>query len=172
MRHTRLGNTVAHSLPYCQLSALQLLANHLENNGDMPTPFWIDTVCLPFQKDAKKRALSEVRRAFQLAAKTIILEPALSNISVGSAQDALFHLRYSQWKSRLWTIQEGVLSDKLYVQFKNRVWGLKDILQEYENSSSSQQLLKQFSAFQEIDQPWLMAAVSSFDRDLKIVSIA
>jgi hypothetical protein len=167
VRQIGLGNTKSHSLPYCQLSSLQMIANELLSISDCPTPFWIDTACLPLRRDMKKQALRKIHRVYQSASKAIILDPSLFQSSVGSAQDALFRIRYSQWKGRLWTLQEGVLANELFVRFRNRTYNLEDLIQQYEKSS--QMLLVVSSILQGIDNERLNSALAAFDQDIKTV---
>jgi len=168
VRHVGLGNTNTHSLPYCQLSSLQMIANDLISISDSPTPFWIDTACLPLRRDTKKLALRKIHKVYQSASKVIILDPSLFQCSVGSAQDALFRIRYSQWKSRLWTLQEGVLANELFVRFRNQTYKLEELIQHFEKSPHPK-LLTASATLQTIDNERLGSALAAFDQDIKTV---
>jgi hypothetical protein len=167
VRQIGLGNQKTHSLPYCQLSSLQMIANELLGAYSKPTPFWIDTACLPLRRDLKKRALRNIHRVYQSATKVIILDPSLFQFCVGCSQDALFRIRYSPWKSRLWTLQEGVLAKELHVKFQNRTFRLNELVEQYEKSAPH--LLTVSSTLQDIDNDRLNFILASFDKDIKMV---
>lgn len=124
VRHLGLGSSTSNTLPYCQLSRLQTLA------GTMP--FWIDTMCVPLPKKARKVALLSAPHIFAAATAVLVLDPCLHRHAVGSATEALLRIKYSIWAKRLWTIQEGALANNLRFQFFNGVRSLDDMLSEYE----------------------------------------
>lgn len=167
VRHIGLGNREAHSLPYCQLSSLQMIANELLGAAANPALFWIDTICLPLKYKVRKRTLRKIHRVYQSAAKVIILDPSLFRRSVGSVQEAIFRIRYSAWKRRLWTLQEGVVAKELYVKFRNRTFRLDELIGQYEQSS--QPLLSPRRPLRWINNDWLKSALDSFDHDIKTV---
>jgi hypothetical protein len=130
VRHLGLGNLFSTSLPYCQLVSLQMLAN--EALGTERAPFWIDTMCLPLDRDRRMSSLRHVSSIYKLAAKVVVVDPSMYQHAVDSAEECLFRIRYSAWKERLWTLQEGVLAQELYFKFKNKTVGLAAIVREYE----------------------------------------
>jgi hypothetical protein len=113
VRSTGLGNFLQNSLPYCQLTLLQILVNQVCPSQTTPVPFWIDTIGLPVDCTSRKPALRSIRPIFQQAKKILVLDPALFHHAVASEQEALIRIRYSAWKKRLWTLQEGALAQSL-----------------------------------------------------------
>ncbi|KAL8862528.1 MAG: hypothetical protein Q9178_001026 [Gyalolechia marmorata] len=139
IRYVGLGNAQSHALPYCQLCFLQMTANEVSGAGTSATvgentQFWIDTMCLPLDRAAKKAALRGLHEVYTSAYKVVVLDPSLLEAAVSSAQDAVFRIRYSLWKTRLWTLQEGMLAREVYIRFKNRTHRLGELVTEYEGS--------------------------------------
>jgi hypothetical protein len=163
VRHLGLGNLTSTSLPYCQLASLQLLANEL--SGTTRAPFWIDTMCLPLERNRRNSSLKVISSVYKLAAKVVVLDPTLYHHAVSSAEECIFRIRYSAWKERLWTLQEGVLAQDLHFKFKNKIVALAEILQQHESTTA--QLLPRVLASHKTDVSWLHFALEGLVSDLK-----
>jgi len=123
-----LGSSRSHSLPDCQLAFLQDIADVVSSSGSKPAKFWLDTLSIPLERAARKAALGGANQIFSTASSVVVLDSYLMRASVGSAFDAMLRIRYSAWASRLWTIQEGAVSKRLYIKFANIVYCYKDLL--------------------------------------------
>lgn len=123
-----LGSSKPHSLPDCQLTFLQDVANEVSCSSGKLAKFWLDTLCIPLEGVARKAALSGANKIFGMASTVVVLDSYLMCASVGSAFDAMLRIRYSAWASRLWTIQEGAISARLCVKFANTTYRYKDLL--------------------------------------------
>jgi hypothetical protein len=163
VRHLGLGNLLSTSLPYCQLASLQMLAN--ESLGTERAPFWIDTMCLPLDRERRISSLRQVSSIYKLATKVVVLDPSMYQHAVDSAEECLIRIRYSAWKDRLWTLQEGVVAQELYFQFKNKTVGLVTTVREYEAGLA--RLLHPVRMSHTPDINWLHYALDGLAIDMK-----
>ncbi|CAF9922237.1 hypothetical protein IMSHALPRED_005632 [Imshaugia aleurites] len=115
-----LGNRSANSLPNCQLARLGNMLDQFSEDGKRPL-VWLDTLCCPVDLEAKLMALSQMRRTYAKAEKTLILDSTLYNCEGRNLSAAELHARIltSGWMRRLWTLQEGALASHPLVQFKD-----------------------------------------------------
>ncbi|RVX70522.1 hypothetical protein B0A52_05173 [Exophiala mesophila] len=101
--------------------------------------FWLDTICVPVKPedvDIRKMAISSMASIYEEAHSVLVLDEGLMNTSLHPSEDAVkiralnrqskppfspkqlvFSLLFSDWWRRLWTLQEGVLPDYLFVAF-------------------------------------------------------
>ena len=135
VRMAGLGNDSANALPFCQLSLLQSLTDQLDVMDPDGTFFWIDTLCLPSNRRLRKTALRTARKIFAGASHVLVLDPPLYRHTFSSAQEALIRIRYSSWKRRVWTIEEGFLAKKLVFRFANCLITLDALLEQFRQES-------------------------------------
>jgi hypothetical protein len=103
--------------------------------------FWLDTICVPVQPanvDVRKMAISRMAQVYEQAHSVLVLDEGLLHTSLrtddktiktvsggGPARppppirqkDLVMSVMFSDWWRRLWTLQEGVLPDYLFVAF-------------------------------------------------------
>lgn len=103
--------------------------------------FWLDTVCVPVQPedaDVRKMAISSMAAIYEDAHSVLVLDEGLMRTRLRSTEGAVgtgsldtqirgqppfrqkqlvLSLLFSDWWRRLWTLQEGVLPDYLFVAF-------------------------------------------------------
>jgi len=172
VRSKGLGNS-SNALPYCQLSLIQTIADDLTVGSEAATPFWIDTMCIPQRREARKRCLSQVRQIHQQASKVVVLDPSLYRYSVGSSQEALLRIRYSSWAKRLWTIQEGALAQSLCFKFANCFKLLEDLLANHEKTPDIFLFVRHKTALVPywLDLKLLFSLLLHLDNDIKEVDI-
>jgi hypothetical protein len=91
--------------------------------------WWCDTLCVPVDskfRQAKKKAIKNMRQIYQDASKVLVLDGDLSNRSFhGSVVEAYLRIVTSVWMRRLWTFQEGFVARNLYIQFQEGAVALK-----------------------------------------------
>lgn len=174
VRSAGFGNDSLSSLFYCQLLLLQNLANEICQSEISPVLFWIDTLCLPIDRSARNSALSSIRRIFHAAGKVLVLDPALFHHVVVSEQEALIRIRYSKWKKRLWTLQEGAIARTLCFRFANRIWTLDNLLSGFSTAFTTNFLERVLPEPRSIGNFWdlpspekLALALARFDDDIK-----
>ncbi|EFY95290.2 HET domain protein [Metarhizium robertsii ARSEF 23] len=136
VRSVGLGNDRKNSLPFCQLTLIQVLVNQIDppQNEQTDTAFWIDTMALPTDLRRRKPMLSSLRRVFGTATAVLVLDPSLSTHCFRSAEEALIQIRYSLWKQRLWTIEEAFFARRLIFRFANRMVSLDELLTAFSAS--------------------------------------
>jgi Heterokaryon incompatibility protein (HET) len=122
-----LGNPRTNSLPLCQLTRVQQMANlaHALDN-DVPTypvAFWMDTLCVPVEpqhKEHRQTAIRRMRDTYARAKKVLVLD---SEIQSGSREaqflECSARIFTSSWLRRLWTLQEGVFANDICFQFRD-----------------------------------------------------
>lgn len=125
-----LGNPHENTMPSCQLQTLNKLVQSLYRGKGGPIPFWIDTLCCPANSsNGKRMAIWKMRDTYAYANKVLVLDNALRSMEVTgrSVAELAFYIRSSNWSSRLWTFQEGVLPETLIFQFLNATLDSEEI---------------------------------------------
>lgn len=85
-----------------------------------PMLFWIDPLCCPVRLDqAKDLALKRMAETYSKAAHVLVLDAELQFVRHQEIQpyEALLRVFSSAWVQRLWTLQEGALARRLWIQF-------------------------------------------------------
>ena len=117
-----MGNPKANSLPQCQLARLSDIIDSMDDDGQRAM-IWLDTFCCPVDPDAKRIALSRMRRTYFEARKVLVLDSSLYCYNSQDLQPAEINARIltSPWMRRLWCLQEGALARgvSLWVYFKD-----------------------------------------------------
>jgi len=167
IRNRGLGNTTGHGLPHCQLALLQEIANDAVPSTSQSVPFYIDTICVPLGVQEKKNALNLLPKVFREASAVVVLDPVLMTATVGSDVDCLIRMRYSDWKTRLWTLQEGSLAKKLLFRFANRIVDIDELLQRFDAEAPLSILAHALDSHQPAHDPKFMSRLLAFNRDLK-----
>ncbi|KAL6719516.1 hypothetical protein ACLMJK_003757 [Lecanora helva] len=118
------GNPNRNFLPICQLRLLQDRVNTLFPSERHPVPFWMDSLCVPVGRKywpVRNIVLNRLKSTFKSADRIIVFDSSFEIIGEEVApEEALIRIRYLPWSSRLWTMQEGRLSRKVYFQFKDK----------------------------------------------------
>lgn len=128
-----MGNPRRNSLPRCQLYKLQTRVNALYNRGkDGSIPFWIDTLCVPLKQNARKQAISMMRKTFENADAVLVFDSSLLPYSVHtSSEEVMMRISHCRWVTRLWTFQEGVLARRLLFQFSDGATSIEELMERY-----------------------------------------
>lgn len=122
-----LGNINGNALPRCQLLQLRKLTQALRAKSSPDNPeaellFWCDTLCCPATPgEGKNRVLAQMKNIYEQAACVLVLDSSLRAYErrAMSLEETCARIITSGWMRRLWTLQEGVLSD---VQGRRRLW--------------------------------------------------
>lgn len=89
-----LGNTVANSLPACQVKRLHGHVSSLSDKIDGPPhrrdiALWIDTLGVPLEKESRKLALKAMHSTYDHATGVLVLDEELVNVSVKSSPEEI-----------------------------------------------------------------------------------
>lgn len=118
-----LGNPHGNTLPECQLNILQEWVSklYIALGGEGHCSFWIDTLCIPVDsKEARWTAIQDMHDVYSKAFAVLVVSQDLYNIKAPSdCEEALVRIASSNWMTRLWTLQEGVLAERLFFQFED-----------------------------------------------------
>ena len=120
-----MGNEQSNALPECQIRRLSHLLYNLKAINDTPLIVWMDTLCCPVSSEkGRSLAISFMQRTYQNSIATLVLDVSLESIDISGLHDVeiLMRIAISQWQRRLWTLQEGFLSHKVYVQFRDEAY--------------------------------------------------
>ena len=144
-----LGNPFDNALPRCQLQHLKRIIQDLisgsTSGDDSPESLlWIDTLCCPVgPEDAKRRALSEIKRTYEQATYVLVIDSTLQACTSETMDpiEIWASMMLSGWMRRLWTLQEGALparDQRLWFQFRDKAASfrsLRQVLAKLGNSS-------------------------------------
>ncbi|KUL81574.1 hypothetical protein ZTR_09851 [Talaromyces verruculosus] len=108
--------------------------------------FWMDTLCIPVGAqygEQKKLSIRKMRHIYQEASAVLVLDYGMmqSTISLQTASQTAFpvpkarltaiercaRLYTSNWTRRLWTLQEGLLNNTVFLQWQNGPENLYDL---------------------------------------------
>jgi len=152
------GNRLSNGLPECQLknimakvSALYAvpraersamvplfgpLTRHKPRDPHrQPAGFWMDTLCVPVgeaQKDLRRMAILQMRDIYEGADRVLVLDDRVQKLSLTNSPfcDRAVGLIISNWQSRIWTLQEGIMAQQLFIQFSDGVCTLRELQDE------------------------------------------
>ena len=105
------------------------------NNFKGTDNFWIDTLAIPVgdeYKDQRKQALSSIYNLYKGAKCTIVLDSTLMSTEkeAGYVHPAMT-ITLSGWMTRLWTLQEAILSKQLYFNFSDQIYSMDHLEKNY-----------------------------------------
>jgi Heterokaryon incompatibility protein (HET) len=139
-----LGNPKHNSLPKCQLSYIRRRAANISTSHSSlmtnlraggsenpPLLIWLDTLCCPIEPaQLKTLALNQMRSTYAGAQEVLVLDASLQCFDfhkIGLVE-SLARFYTCGWMNRLWTLQEGILARRLWVQFKDGSFDLDQLM--------------------------------------------
>ncbi|KGO75195.1 Heterokaryon incompatibility [Penicillium italicum] len=126
-----LGNPTQNAIPICQLQTLNEMVAALPapSKPGNPAPFWLDTICCPVKEsEDQNTAIGFMRDTYEKASAVLVLDSSLltQNAKCLSDVEILIRIFCSPWTSRLWTLQEGALAERLFFQFADGPYDLQE----------------------------------------------
>jgi hypothetical protein len=131
-----LGNPVVdevrmNGLAQCQVPRLYGFLKKLSPGS--PVVFWMDTLCIPAlhptqYMEQRRAAIANMREIYMKATCVLVLDSELLQVcSHVSNLELMIRVVTSGWMRRVWTLQEGVLNEAIYVQLKDRTINLNQV---------------------------------------------
>ena len=117
-----MGNPYKNSLPLCILQELDYFVRHAQISPKIGQyHFWIDTICVPRQPDELRwAAIEPMREVYHQAECVLVMCRELAWLKLPSLpEEILVRIFRSKWMTRLWTLQEGALAQRLAFQFED-----------------------------------------------------
>ena len=130
------GNVNDSALPECQLLEIDAYVRKLQgttgSNTD-PGWFWMDTLCIPshliISTEYKEETRASFKRSTEEAVGTLVLDADIRQMSREfTYSEAFLRINFSSWSSRMWTLQEAVLTPRIFLQLKDDIADLQDIV--------------------------------------------
>lgn len=86
--------------------------------------FWLDTVCVPHQKAARRLACARMASSYECADRVLVLDAELQAWPYTPATDeeAILRIVTSGWNTRVWTLSEGILPKRLVFKFSDTMF--------------------------------------------------
>lgn len=135
-----LGNLHENSLPQCQTLRLHRLVSEASN---ISTRFWLDTLCIPLEKRGRSLALQMLDKTYTTAQRTLVLNVELMNTpALVTRSEILARIVTCSWMRRLWTLEEGILSDSFVntrkvFQLRERCVTMSELADKQETKADS-----------------------------------
>lgn len=106
-----LGNPHNNSLPRCQLRRLQSFVNELYDESLRPVSFWIDTICVPLERESRNQAIRRMGKTYQEADNVLVLDSWLMRSPCNEYGELnMLQVKCCTWTQRLWTLQECMIA--------------------------------------------------------------
>ncbi|KAF8241865.1 hypothetical protein K440DRAFT_641091 [Wilcoxina mikolae CBS 423.85] len=118
---------------------LSNLVRNLPDKAADIVHFWIDTIGCPpdasQQHSAQQLAISMMWQTYRNVCAVLVLDSWLQSQEMDIFYDAdvLIEIVCSAWNSRLWTLQEGALTDILFFQFSNGAYNIDEGIDRLKN---------------------------------------
>ena len=89
--------------------------------------FWIDTLCVPLVEPYRKQAIRKMKETYEAATKVLVIDQDM--LRAGRHEYLrLQSVALSDWMTRLWTLQEGILGDRnLCIAFSDGIYPLYEM---------------------------------------------
>jgi hypothetical protein len=96
--------------------------------------FWMDGLCVPEQRETRKRAIGLMGNAYRDAAAVLVIDAGIRSCSFDAPEEErLLRVLTSAWMQRMWTLQEALLTRKLVFEFSDKPATLDDLIPSREN---------------------------------------
>ncbi|KJZ71912.1 hypothetical protein HIM_08668 [Hirsutella minnesotensis 3608] len=101
---------------------------------------WIDTLCVPIDKEMRKVAIGMLKRYYSFATMTVVLDKELCALQHKqyAESELLLRIGLSGWMSRCWTMQEAIVAGgSLALRFHDGWYSLMDSVAFVRRQSST-----------------------------------
>lgn len=99
--------------------------------------FWMDTLCVPREKELRKKAILQMRYIYQYSHRVLVIDSTVLNLDIDAdLTTKFFRLYLSNYLRRLWTLQEAVLARSLIFQLKGGALTPRELSDQISNYDS------------------------------------
>lgn len=130
------GSETENGMKHCVLYMFSKLLETITtlrfgNKARVPEFFWIDTLTIPqgnYFATERRNAIRQMHNLYTRAQYTIVLDLSLMHATAGMGYSSpAMKITMSRWMTRMWTLQEAVLSKELYFVFKDRIYPMSHL---------------------------------------------
>ncbi|KAL9043127.1 MAG: hypothetical protein Q9214_003591 [Letrouitia sp. 1 TL-2023] len=115
----------------------QVTIQQTGKKSPVPELFWIDTLAIPVKEkyaEERVKAISQMHNIYTRAKYTVVLDLSLMQVQMGSGySNPAMKITMCKWMTRLWTLQEAVLSKNLYFRFLDRICSMDHLEQMFDD---------------------------------------
>ena len=118
----------------------QITLQRAGTGSSMHELFWIDTLAIPVQqtyKTQRAKAITQMHNIYVHAKYTIVLDLGLMQATMGPGYSSpAMKITMSKWMTRLWTLQEAVLSKNLFFYFHDYIYSMSNLEEMFAKEDS------------------------------------
>ncbi|KAK6528169.1 hypothetical protein TWF281_009420 [Arthrobotrys megalospora] len=93
-----------------------------EQDGDFECAIWVDTMCVPLEKEYRKLAIKTMNQVYRQARYVMVLDASIARHNFTTDEELMGRIVLSTWMRRVWTLQEAVIGmEKLTICTRDRV---------------------------------------------------
>ncbi|RPD73448.1 hypothetical protein L226DRAFT_488582, partial [Lentinus tigrinus ALCF2SS1-7] len=120
-----LGSVTEKGLPLCQVERIAPMVRALVPSG----AFWMDSLCIPAERNTRKRAIGLMARTYGEAAEVLVLDAGIRACRSDAAiEEKAVRVLTSGWAQRLWTLQEAMLACNLNFEFSDGITRIEELI--------------------------------------------
>ena len=126
-----LGNFSSNEVHACRLRDVSDYIHRLFLSESMDLEaeyFWLDSLCVPVEEcQTRKKAMGLMAKVYQECFAMLVIDSSLIHIKGVNLFEAGFRLWCSGWATRLWTLREFSLANRVYVVYGDELVAYKEI---------------------------------------------
>lgn len=102
----------------------------------------MDTLCIPshliISTEYKEETRASFKQSTEKAVGTLVLDADIRQMGGGvSYSEAFLRINFSSWSSRMWTLQEAVLTPRVFLQLKDDIVDLEEIIETHDKDANN-----------------------------------
>lgn len=89
---------------------------------------WLDVAMISGIEEIRTMSINAMNEVYSTAAATLVCDRLLLSMKGGTDREKALAVAVSDWYTRLWTMQEAILSRKLVFLQQDRLWDGRDLM--------------------------------------------